>query len=98
MLFRIGERPNKKNIELLDLTRKENLLMLWHEKIYFKLIINYFPRQRFTFYVKFNNFLFSLPKSLLIYIKKSILIIILSISGGKYCLIYQTFLKLISFF
>ena len=27
----IGERPNKKNIESLDLIRKVNLLRLWHE-------------------------------------------------------------------
>ena len=28
----IGENPNKKNIESLDLTRKENLLWLWKNK------------------------------------------------------------------
>ena len=28
----IGERPNKKNIESLDLTRKVNLLRLWRGK------------------------------------------------------------------
>ena len=28
--LRIGERPNKKNIESLDLTLKVNLLRLWH--------------------------------------------------------------------
>ena len=28
----IGEEPNKKNIESLNLTQKENLLRLWREK------------------------------------------------------------------
>ena len=31
----IGERPNKKNIESLDLTRKGNLLWLWRGKVLF---------------------------------------------------------------
>ena len=30
-----GERPNKKNIESLNLTKKVNLLRLRHGKIYF---------------------------------------------------------------
>ena len=30
----IGERPNKKNIESLNLTRKVNLLRLWRGKYY----------------------------------------------------------------
>ena len=28
----MGERPNKKNIESLDLTQKVNILKLWHGK------------------------------------------------------------------
>ena len=28
----IGERPNKKNIKSLNLTRKVNILRLWREK------------------------------------------------------------------
>ena len=31
----IGERPNKKNIELSILTRKVNLLRLWRGNIFF---------------------------------------------------------------
>ena len=31
----IGERPDKKNIESLDLTRKGNLLWLWRANDFF---------------------------------------------------------------
>ena len=41
----IGERPNKKNIESLDLTRKINLLRLLRGKSYENLFINEFVRE-----------------------------------------------------
>ena len=55
----IGERPNKKNIELLNLTRKVNILTLWRGNVFFlaqiSLVIYYLKIRILTLGLKISN-------------------------------------------